>query len=421
MAAEDDSTGSTTYYARRYLVAIVLFVALIIVSIFWGFNFRSNEFFREQLLNEGRSLFQQIVITRSWMAQHGGVYVAIREGVEVNPYLKLVPGLKVTIRDEDGALYTLKNPALATREISKLANEKGIFKFNITSLKPLNKTNIADQFETEALQAFNNGVSEHYSFESTEKTKTFRYMAPLITEESCLKCHAIQGYRKGDVRGGISVTVPADKISQQMSENRTYLAVSALGIVIIVLFIIYFIANFFMKDLRSAEQKLVNMAIRDFLTGLLNRREGFRRIDSEISRANRRGEPLSAIMTDVDHFKKVNDNYGHLTGDIVLQSVAKMLEKTVRDYDILCRYGGEEFLIVTPMTNGEQAQGLAERIRKLAEEMVIPVEGQPDLKFTLSLGVSEFKPGEKIEVLISRADQALYEAKNSGRNKVCAA
>ncbi len=419
MAAEDDSTGSTTYYARRYLVAIVLFVALIIVSIFWGFNFRSNEFFREQLLNEGRSLFQQIVITRSWMAQHGGVYVAIREGVEVNPYLKLVPGLKVTIRDEKGTLYTLKNPALATREISKLANEKGVFKFNITSLNPLNKTNIADQFETEALKAFNKGVSEHYSFESNEKTKTFRYMAPLITEESCLKCHAIQGYKKGDVRGGISVSVPTDKISQQMSENRIYLAVSAFGIVLIVFLIVYFIANFFIKDLRSAESKLVNMAIRDFLTGLLNRREGFRRIESEISRANRRGEPLSAIMTDVDHFKKVNDNYGHLTGDIVLQSVAKMLEKTVRDYDILCRYGGEEFLIVTPMTNVEQAQGLAERIRKLAEEMVIHVEGQPDLKFTLSLGVSEFKPGEKIEVLISRADQALYEAKNSGRNKVC--
>lgn len=421
MAAEETSTGSSTDYAKRYLAAIVLFVALIIVSIFWGFNFRSNDFFKEQLVSDGRALFQQIVITRSWMAQHGGVYVEMKEGVEANPYLKLIPGLKVIITDEDAVSYTLKNPALATREISKLAGEKGLFRFNITSLNPLNKSNIADRFETEALQAFHAGAAEHYSFEEGDGGGSFRYMAPLVTEESCLKCHAAQGYRKGDIRGGISVTMPTGRITRQINENRTYLAASAAGIIIIFFLIVYFIANFFIKDLRSAEQKLVNMAIRDFLTGLLTRREAFRRIEAEISRTGRLGEPLSAIMADVDHFKKVNDSYGHLAGDIVLQSVAKLLEKTVRDYDIVCRYGGEEFLIVTPMTGSDNAQGLAERIRKLGEEMAVPVEGHADLKITLSLGVTEYKPGDRIEALISRADQALYEAKNSGRNRVCAA
>jgi diguanylate cyclase (GGDEF)-like protein len=413
------SFRSTTEFAKRYLIGICLVVSLIILSTFWGFNFRSNELFRERLINEGRSFFQEIVVTRLWIAQHGGVYVKMSQGVEVNPYLSMIPDLRVVIKDEKGESYTLKNPALVTREISRLASEKGIFKFNITSLKPINPANVPDPFEREALNTFNMGVKERHAFEDSSQGKVFRYMAPLIAEDSCLKCHAFQGYKKGDVRGGISVTIPAENIIRQIDKNRIYLTLSAVGIVLIIILIVYFISNFFMKDLRIAEQLLVDMASKDFLTGILNRREAFRRIEAELQRTTRLDRALSVIMTDIDHFKKINDTYGHLSGDIVLKTLSGLLMKTVREYDILCRYGGEEFVIVTPETNEQQAKELAERIRKRIEDTAIPLEGQPDLKITASLGVSQYRPGEKIEDLISRADQGLYEAKQTGRNRVC--
>lgn len=410
---------STTEFAKKYLVGICLIVSLIILSTFWGFNFRSNELFREQLINQGRSFFQEIVVTRLWIAQHGGVYVKMRPGEEGNPYLKIIPNLKVVIKDESGESYTLKNPALVTREISRLAGEKGIFKFNITSLKPINPANVPDPFEKEALNAFDLGAGERHGFEDSSQGQVFRYMAPLIVEDSCLKCHSSQGYKKGDVRGGISVTIPADNIIRQITKNRLYLTVLAFGIVLIIILIVYFIANFFIKDLRYAEKLLVDMASKDFLTGLLNRREAYRIIEGELIRTTRLNRPLSVIMADIDHFKNINDTYGHLSGDMVLKSLSGLLMKTVREYDILCRYGGEEFVIVTPETNEQQAQDLAERIRQRIEATGIPLDGQRDLKITVSLGVTQYRPGEKIEALISRADQGLYEAKQTGRNRIC--
>lgn len=421
MAEKSFRFKSTTEFARRYLIGISLIVSLIILSIFWGFNFRSNELIRDRLVNEGRAFFQEIVVTRLWIAQHGGVYVKMDHGVEVNPYLKMIPGLKTVIKDTSGESYTLKNPALVTREISRMASEKGIFKFNITSLKPINPSNTADAFEKSALQAFETGVREKHHFEESEQGTVFRYMAPLYVEESCLKCHAFQGYKKGEVRGGISVSIPATNIMSQMSDNRIYLTVSAIGIVLVIILIVYFISNFFIKDLRMAEQLLLDMANKDFLTGLLNRREALRRIDTERARAVRFDKPLSLIMADIDHFKKINDTHGHLTGDLVLKSVSDLLMKTLRGYDIVCRYGGEEFMIATPETDKQRTRDLAERLRQLVADMVIPLDGQPGLQVTVSLGVTQFQPNERVEEWISRADQALYEAKNTGRNKVCVA
>ncbi len=412
---------STTDFAWKYLIGICLVFALVILSTFWGFYFRSDALFMNQLVNEARSFFQEIVVTRKWMAQHDGVYVKMRPGVEVNQYLKQIPGLKVVIKDESGQSYTLKNPALATREISILAAEKGLFTFNITSLKPLNPSNTPDPFEKEALESFEKGIKEQFRFAEGKRGAVFRYMAPLVVEESCLKCHALQGYRLGDIRGGISVSIPSEKIVDQMRANRMYLAVLAFGIILIVALIVYFISRFFIKDLKLAEEMLVDMANKDFLTGLLNRREAYRRMETELSRTARLNKPLSVIMMDIDHFKAINDTYGHLTGDAVLKSLSGVLMKAVREYDILCRYGGEEFMVVTPEADRDQARDLAERIRRVVEAMSIPVDGQLDLKITISLGVTRFQDGERVEQLISRADQALYEAKHSGRNRVCTA
>lgn len=419
MSVKDFSLPSSSGAVRKYLVIICLIVALIILSVFWGFHLRSENLFRKQLINNGRSFFAEIVVTRLWLASHQGVYVKQKPGDEVNPYLAAVPGLKTTIRDSAGDTYLLKNPALVTREISMIADQKGIFKFHITSLNPLNPGNAPDDFERLALESFTRGAKEAFAFEDSSRGTSFRYMAPLLTEASCLRCHAHQGYKVGDVRGGVSVNIPAAETIGQMKSNSVYLAFSVFGVLFIMVLIVYFIARYFIKDLKLAEQKLYNMATTDALTGIYNRREGFRRIENEAMRAARNKIPLCAIMLDIDHFKRINDTYGHQTGDDVLQGVAGLIKKSLRAFDILCRYGGEEFLMLAVETDIQNAKLLAERIRRLIEEESLNVGAQTRIHVTVSLGVAQFQPNDSYESVISRADQALYDAKQNGRNRVC--
>ena len=417
--SKNEPYSSSVQSVKKYLIGISLIIALILLSVFWGFNLRTNSLFERQMVHNSRAFFQEIVITRQWMANHGGVYVKMHPSDEVNPYLKTIEGLKTVIRDADGESYMLKNPALATREISELAGLRGVFKFHITSLKPFNPANEPDEFERSALASFARGERETFTFEDRPDGQVFRYMAPLATESSCLRCHAHQGYAVGDVRGGISVTVPAGDILSEVRANRLYLTLSVSGVLVIIILIISFISVFFIRDIKTAEQMLLRMAATDHLTGLLNRREGYQRIEAEHARASRTGKPLCAIMLDIDHFKRINDTHGHLAGDEVLKWLAGMLKKTLRTSDILCRYGGEEFLIVVPETDLDTAQQLAERLRAGIEQSEIPIGGPTRLRFTISLGVADLQVDESYEHLIFRADQALYSSKNTGRNRIC--
>lgn len=154
-------------------------------------------------------------------------------------------------------------------------------------------------------------------------------------------------------------------------------------------------------------------SIYDSMTRAFNRRYLFELMEKEISRAERGNRVFSLIMLDIDHFKNVNDTYGHGTGDTVLIEVSKLVLKTIRKYDAFARIGGEEFVCFLPNTEAENALALAERLRVLIEELEI--EGK--LKVTASFGVTQFKGDEKADTVLNRADEALYEAKNTGRNK----
>ena len=231
LKANQGSSAGSARFVRKYLAVIFLVICLIILSVFWGFNFKARTLIKDQLIRQGQAFFKEVVLTREWVAGHWGVYVKLKPGMKANPYLMKVPGLKVSIKDEDGEVYILKNPALVTREISELADVKGLFKFRITSLKPLNPNNSPDRFETTALKSFEQGSKEYYAFDRNGKEIFFRYMAPLVADASCIRCHAFQGYRVGDIRGGISVTIAATEILHQVHDNQIYLTVSAVGIV----------------------------------------------------------------------------------------------------------------------------------------------------------------------------------------------
>jgi diguanylate cyclase (GGDEF)-like protein len=156
----------------------------------------------------------------------------------------------------------------------------------------------------------------------------------------------------------------------------------------------------------------------DPLTGCLNRRAFNNQLEHDIAVSMRYNNPLSIIMFDIDHFKKINDTYGHFAGDIVLKEIVKLTLSTVRKSDYIARFGGEEFIIVLPNTDIHNASLLAERLRKRFKEYKIKI-GETAITITSSFGVAEFKKGYTKERMIQEADEMLYQAKALGRDRVC--
>ncbi len=171
-------------------------------------------------------------------------------------------------------------------------------------------------------------------------------------------------------------------------------------------------------ELSAANRRLQELAVTDPLTGLCNRRALFDLLRREIDREQRHPHGLAVILFDLDHFKEVNDRYGHAAGDLVLRHVAEVAGREVRGTDTLARYGGEEFVLVAPETDEADALLLAERMRSVLRSAHVAVDGQ-DLRVTASFGVAMLRPDDRQpEQLLRRADQALYAAKAAGRDRV---
>ncbi len=172
-------------------------------------------------------------------------------------------------------------------------------------------------------------------------------------------------------------------------------------------------------SLRSNVQAAMEMAVVDPLTGLNNRRYLQTHVVGLMEQSAQKGRPLSAMVLDIDHFKKVNDAHGHDVGDEILKGFASRVRRVVRGADLLCRFGGEEFVIVMPETRLSTARLVAERVRARVAGSPFPIRGGAEtLTITVSIGVAESHGGESPDALIRRADQALYLSKSGGRNRV---
>ena len=168
-----------------------------------------------------------------------------------------------------------------------------------------------------------------------------------------------------------------------------------------------------------AHDRLQRLAALDPLTGVYNRRFGLGRLHEEFGRAIRANSPVGVLMLDLDHFKSVNDTYGHQVGDRLLTSVAALVASILRDGDILVRYGGEEFLAILPAASSENIRAIGERVRRTVEDSSL-VEGSQTVRITVSIGGAAY-PNQNVETeetLVELADEALYAAKQSGRNRV---
>lgn len=399
------------------MLQISLVVAVFVVGLYVCVYLRDRKLVEDQVLISARAHFQDMVLTRMWNAMYGGVYVEKKEGVESSPYLD-----DPEISARDGRVFTLRNPAMMMREISELSDLHGVVQYRITSLKPFNPDNEPDDFQVEALRSFEQGAKEAFREVEVDGRTFFRYMAPLATTESCLKCHAEQGYSIGDVRGGISVTFNISSVKEAMAINQ--------GLIILLIFcstglvvgVFLLFAMRLMRQLQTAQEKIATLAVTDELTGLANRRHFFERMQEELDRAVRYDTNLSMIMLDIDHFKVVNDTHGHPVGDIVLKEIARLLAANIRTSDIIGRYGGEEFVILIPTLGMDDAARVAEKLRNVIEVNDITFEG-PALSVTVSAGVADLdtvrdEEGSLKDNLLRSADKALYAAKLNGRNRV---
>lgn len=187
--------------------------------------------------------------------------------------------------------------------------------------------------------------------------------------------------------------------------------------------VLYFISQ--IQDIterRALLDKLDRQANQDYLTGLSNRRHFLAQGEVELARAERYGHAFSLFMLDIDHFKNINDTHGHKAGDIVLQKLSHILRETLRMVDVIGRMGGEEFAILLPETDLQEATEIAERLREIVARSDVVSEAGSPLHFTVSIGVATLKEkGVNLDGLLSLADRALYQAKAVGRNKVCVA
>ncbi len=167
------------------------------------------------------------------------------------------------------------------------------------------------------------------------------------------------------------------------------------------------------------EEELFHAAVTDVLTGIPNRRWFQERAAAAMIEASRHGHPLAAIFIDIDHFKQINDKLGHEAGDLVLKEAARRIDAARRAEDLLCRYGGEEFVLLLPHADLAQATTYGERVRTAIASTPFPIKGE-SLAVTISVGVACQRFGDPLEPLLKRADQAMYRAKEGGRNRVVA-
>lgn len=215
----------------------------------------------------------------------------------------------------------------------------------------------------------------------------------------------------GDLTGFFPAPVVSDLFVLSFIGNAGFL-------LLVGVFLIFYELNnaAAIRRLNDAMQTIGHMAISDELTGILNRRELIRLAQQEGLRAERYGHKLSFCMLDVDHFKSVNDTYGHRAGDEVLKQVAQEIGRMMRSTDFFGRYGGEEFLLIMSGTGESGAVEFAERVREAVQRLAIPK--LPGVAVTISIGVAECAPGQTVDQALDRADVALYRAKGGGRNRV---
>lgn len=405
-------------HVKLFLISLCVLLSLIIATIF-AFLYARTATIMVQRAREQAAIYADLINhTKIWNFGYGGVYVEKKGGVESNIFLRQL-GIADDVKAEGGRTFSLRNHAIMIKEISRNSELHDGVKFRIISRKPLDPGNTPDPFENQALASLEAGAANYYRlFQQPASAPVFRYLVPLYVDKTCLECHRTAGYRVGSVIGAISVSLPAKKLLQETDATRLLLVLAALAAIGSLVGVTYFLTWRLAIKLDDVQHSLKKLATTDALTELKNRRSIMDRLEEEFQRARRLEEPLSLILIDIDHFKTINDRFGHIFGDLVLKTVAALMKGALRSYDIIGRIGGEEFLIISPASSREDSAALAERLLNRIRHEIIS-DGSAEAAITVSAGVAMLTDGDDAPgMLLKRADAAMYQAKEKGRNRV---
>ena len=397
-----------------YMWALIIFwTGCVVTSLLWNTDQQTKAIFSLARM-KAKFAIEKDILYRRWISSKGGAYIILSEATPSNPYLK-VPNRDVTTNQ--GQNLTLVNPAYMTRQVNEMAKKEGIDSGHITSLKPIRPENLPDPWETEALKAFEKGAKEIDSIESSSGKPYFRQMRAFFVEESCMKCHADQGYKIGDVRGGISVSIPMEPLYQVERNIKIQLLLAhsllwLLGIIGIVFAVNRVSAQ--VKQIKQSEEKLKTMSLADELTNLYNRRGFFTLAQRQMKVAERTKKDMLLFFVDLDKMKVINDTLGHQEGDKALIEVSNILKEVFRESDIIGRMGGDEFAVLAIDTANETKEVLVNRLHNTLNDYN-RFEGR-SYQLSLSIGVAHYNPEtpSTLDELMAQADELMYEEK---RNK----
>ena len=407
---------------RKYLYIFVGWTLLLGGSLLWTLHQLEHNTLNNAAAVARASLAKDIGF-RDWVGSHGGIYVQPSAHTPPNPYLK-VPDRDVVTTT--GMKLTLMNPAYVIREVQDDFNGNKLDLSHLTSLKLLNPNNKPDEWEIKALKSFEQGANELMEVANIGDVTYLRLMKPLFITEGCLKCHAIQGYKVGEVRGGIGAYVKMRPYTEEQSK-RVYELSLTHGV--IWLFGLIGLGVVSSREKIGHDQRLIDdaeiyfLAYHDTLTKLPNRRLMLDKIKKALS-ASATSQLFGAVFfVDLDNFKTVNDTLGHEYGDLLLVEVSTRIKDCVSNRDTVARMGGDDFVVLLESVDVDFQQA-TQKVAKIAEEirraLISPYDlNKKEYASSASIGVSIYR-GEEVSIssLLKHTDMAMYRAKESGRDAV---
>lgn len=416
---------------RNALLWLLVVFSLVFLGLVWLFLLRSEAY----ALKEAEKQALNVLLTQR--AVHS--YVSDVQRAEI---YRLQKSRQL---DPDYFSPQLMSRTYIARQIMERLNGERHFLglapiyFKLASDNPRNPINLADAYELKILQRFNAGKSGEFREVVESQSSKWLYLAVPVQANSaaCLKCHGDPAQAPADllrqygdkagfyeqigrIRALILIRVPLSGVLEDArSQSLIIILITFLSLTAVYLLIFTFIRRLDAKHQIILDQnvELARLSVTDSLTGLLNRLGFLELLETRMQEARRYGTPLALAMVDIDHFKIINDQYGHAVGDVVLTSFSELLRSNVRGADVVCRWGGEEFLILLPQQDQAGGVASAEKLRLALEQASFaPIE-----RLTASFGVAAYLPGEAMQDWIVRVDRALYAAKDAGRNRVSAA
>lgn len=407
--------NKTLLFEVSLVVGMVFWTAILYILYSWAAA-AERQHFTETVKLKAESLAEHTQALRKWIGKHGGIYVEVNENLKPIPQLSSVP--ERDVETPSGRKLTLFNsPTVLSHIAPNYKNDEGD-RIHLVSSHPMNPLNLPDRWEKRALAQLDKGTPKAGEFIYNRKQCFYRLMYPMKLEPKCLNCHHMISNTPKKVIGGLSVSVdktPYDQLTESVLKEirKGYFSIWVVGLVALALF------KF--TGMRLL-QRIEIMATHDSLTQLYNRRQIESLLQLECKRADRYGSQLSIILLDIDHFKKVNDTYGHPSGDEALRAVSKIIRQTIRETDIAGRYGGEEFIILVPNASCDGTEAMAERLRNEIKTTSIQIEANNTISVSVSMGVACFSTENNTpEQLVKCADEVLYQAKETGRDRICIA